>query len=261
MFNKILVALDVHDAYESLFKQALMLAKSTGAALELISIIPPAGDGYPPMAPYGGIPDYPVSMDDAFWNLYQQRFDTSLRLGHKLLLDCANRAITAGTPTEFVQTTGSPGRQICNHAKSQNVDLIMVGSHGRKGLGELLMGSVSSYVMHHAPCSVLVVHAKGNATAEDDTDEIPLAFVRDNVELFLETRGNDADVQADLALLRHEYQREIEAVPPWKNAEDPVMAIPYIHDLLDCNRPSKALKSLEAKMWAEGRQAKQLQAH
>ncbi|MEO0350033.1 MAG: universal stress protein, partial [Cyanobacteria bacterium P01_A01_bin.15] len=38
-----------------------------------------------------------------------------------------------------------------------NADLIMMGRRGRSGFSELLLGSVSNYVMHHAPCSVLTV--------------------------------------------------------------------------------------------------------
>ena len=39
-------------------------------------------------------------------------------------------------------------------------DLVVVGSHGRTGLGKLLMGSVASHVVSHAPCTVMVVKAK-----------------------------------------------------------------------------------------------------
>ncbi|MGF1516635.1 MAG: universal stress protein, partial [Nodosilinea sp.] len=62
----------------------------------------------------------------------------------------------------------SPGRVICTLAKTWAADLIVVGSHRRKGLSELFLGSVSNYVMHHAPCSVLVVDAQtlSEATVE-----------------------------------------------------------------------------------------------
>lgn len=51
---------------------------------------------------------------------------------------------------------GSPVQQIVETAREANVDLIVVGSHGRGFWGRLL-GSVSDGVVHHAPCSVLVV--------------------------------------------------------------------------------------------------------
>ena len=50
-------------------------------------------------------------------------------------------------------------------ANSWQADMIIVGNRGRSGLSEFFLGSVSNYVMHHAPCSVLVVH---NADIEDE---------------------------------------------------------------------------------------------
>lgn len=51
---------------------------------------------------------------------------------------------------------GSPKEEICALAKQENVDLIIVGSHGRHGLA-LLLGSTANDVLHHAPCDVLAV--------------------------------------------------------------------------------------------------------
>ena len=57
---------------------------------------------------------------------------------------------------------GSPDQQIIEKAKEWNADLIVVGSHGRGFWGRLL-GSVSDGVVHHAPCSVLVVRKPESA--------------------------------------------------------------------------------------------------
>lgn len=51
---------------------------------------------------------------------------------------------------------GSPKEEICALAAQENVDLIVVGSHGRHGLA-LLLGSTANDVLHHAPCDVLAV--------------------------------------------------------------------------------------------------------
>lgn len=64
---------------------------------------------------------------------------------------------------------GFPDRLIVDKAKEWDADLIVVGSHGRGFWGRLL-GSVSTGVVHHAPCSVLVVkkaHETGNADSEE----------------------------------------------------------------------------------------------
>jgi len=55
---------------------------------------------------------------------------------------------------------GSPESRIVEKAEEINADLIIVGSHGYNRWERLLLGSVSDSVIHHAPCSVLVVRAK-----------------------------------------------------------------------------------------------------
>ena len=52
---------------------------------------------------------------------------------------------------------GVAAETICDVAEEQNVDLIVMGTHGRTGLPRLLMGSVAELVMRHAPCPVLTV--------------------------------------------------------------------------------------------------------
>ena len=54
---------------------------------------------------------------------------------------------------------GTPAQQIVERAEDWGADLIVVGSHGRGFWGRLL-GSVSNSVIHHAPCSVLVVRSR-----------------------------------------------------------------------------------------------------
>jgi nucleotide-binding universal stress UspA family protein len=52
---------------------------------------------------------------------------------------------------------GDPRLIICDLAKELAVDWVIVGSHGRRGFQKLVLGSVASHVVTHAPCSVLVV--------------------------------------------------------------------------------------------------------
>jgi nucleotide-binding universal stress UspA family protein len=52
---------------------------------------------------------------------------------------------------------GHPSTEICRFAESQDVDLIVIGSHGRSALKEALLGSVSHAVANKAPCPVTIV--------------------------------------------------------------------------------------------------------
>ena len=54
---------------------------------------------------------------------------------------------------------GSPESRIVETAEKEGSDLIIIGSHGYNRWERLLLGSVSDSVIHHAPCSVLVVRA------------------------------------------------------------------------------------------------------
>lgn len=66
---------------------------------------------------------------------------------------------------DFSYEMGKPGQAICNVAHQWGADLIILGRRGNKGIAELLIGSVSNYVVHHAPCSVLVI--QGEALSEE----------------------------------------------------------------------------------------------
>nr|MDJ0648519.1 universal stress protein [Xenococcaceae cyanobacterium MO_188.B19] len=66
-------------------------------------------------------------------------------------------AINMGVNAQFRQISGSIGRTICQIAGTWQADLIVIGNRGRTGLKELFLGSVSNYVLHHAPCSVLTL--------------------------------------------------------------------------------------------------------
>ncbi|NBC65912.1 MAG: universal stress protein, partial [Bacteroidetes bacterium] len=66
-------------------------------------------------------------------------------------------ATNQGIQADYEYAVGEPGKLICQLAKQHEVDLIIVGRRGRRGMSEILLGSVSNYVIHHAPCHVLVV--------------------------------------------------------------------------------------------------------
>ncbi len=63
-------------------------------------------------------------------------------------------------PVRQLVEDGDAADVICTVAAEQGVDVIVVGSHGRTGLGRLLLGSVSEHVVRHAPCPVLVVRSR-----------------------------------------------------------------------------------------------------
>jgi nucleotide-binding universal stress UspA family protein len=72
---------------------------------------------------------------------------------------------------------GDPAKAILNAAKENHCDVVVMGSHGRTGLGRLLMGSVAEEVVRKAPCPVLVVKAPlAEATLRVTTEEELVAW-------------------------------------------------------------------------------------
>lgn len=78
----------------------------------------------------------------------------------KIVADASGQFGAPGDGSPAVTTEvlfGSPDSRIVETAEEWNADLIVVGSHGYSRWERLLLGSVSDSVVHHAPCSVLVV--------------------------------------------------------------------------------------------------------
>ena len=70
---------------------------------------------------------------------------------------CLERVTAAGLEGEIAVVHGIPFQEILDTAKTQQVDLIIMGTQGRTGLQHVLMGSVAEKVVRLAPCPVLVV--------------------------------------------------------------------------------------------------------
>ena len=162
MFNKILVAIDHSTMSRKIFEAGLSLAQTTGASLMLLHVLSPEEKIYPSPFIYYGREASPI--DESIVNVYQQHWQKLERSGLELLQSLAEEATQAGIKTEWEQSLGYPGRKICESAPTYSADLILVGSRGLTGLKEMFLGSISNYVTHHAPCSVLIVRS--------DADEV-----------------------------------------------------------------------------------------
>jgi nucleotide-binding universal stress UspA family protein len=164
-FKKILVAVDRSPASEDVFTKALDLAQSAQATLVLLSAISPDYNvSYinPPIYPGGEA----ISISEAAIKIYLERQEQERLHGLEFLNRLAFRAKEVNVAAEINQQLGDPARSICEVADTLSVDLIVVGRRGYSGLNELWMSSVSNYVLHHAPCSVLVIQPATTSTAK-----------------------------------------------------------------------------------------------
>ncbi|MBF2004882.1 MAG: universal stress protein [Chlorogloeopsis fritschii C42_A2020_084] len=142
MFQRILVALDNSEMSQRVFEEGLSIAKVTHAHLMLLHVLSDLELGY------ANAKNLDEHLDK--WEEYRKK-------GLELLQSRQNIATYTGVDTGFTQIVGSAPSTICKLAQSWKADLIVVGHQRKSPLQELALGSVSNYVMHYAPCSVLTI--------------------------------------------------------------------------------------------------------
>jgi nucleotide-binding universal stress UspA family protein len=155
MFKKILVAIDGSELSHDVFKTGLDIAKADTANLVLLHVLSFEEQNSLSIPMPTGL-EYFQAADIDRLKIYQQQWQTYEQHSLNLLKSLSDRATAEGVTTEFHQIAGGPGRRICEFAESSDVDLIVMGHRGISALNEFLVGSVSNYVLHHAPCSVLM---------------------------------------------------------------------------------------------------------
>jgi nucleotide-binding universal stress UspA family protein len=162
MFAKILVALDDTAFASTILEEAMQMAQKFDAELLLFHVLSPISAsyyaGFQPgnLGISGYMPDKQVMQQyDLEWRAHEEHSMAQLQ-GHRRL------AAERGVKVECWQSHGgsqSPGRSICDTAQQWCADLILMGRNRRSTISELFLGSTSNYVLHNAPCSVLVVQA------------------------------------------------------------------------------------------------------
>lgn len=93
---------------------------------------------------------------------YSERMMEDLFKYHQEVVSDAEKSLRdSGLTTEAKVVNGDPRTVLVDLARNEGVDLVVVGSHGRTGIAKILIGSVASHIVTHAPCSVLVVKVPG----------------------------------------------------------------------------------------------------
>lgn len=159
MIGRILVAIDRSQNREIVFNQAVSLTKALNAKLMLLHVLSPLDQGYPTPIYPGPDSIYPSLHEEAIRS-YIHQWQAFEQGGLDLLRSLTEKASSVGVVADFTQNAGEPGVTICDVARTWSADLIIVGRRGHSGVRQLILGSVSNYVLHHAPCSVLVVQGE-----------------------------------------------------------------------------------------------------
>ena len=139
----VLLATDGSPSAEAATQEALDLAQAFDAPLIVVSV------AHVVLPPYGGYYGYAELAAD----LHRAEVERV----SQVLDDTKERAEAVGLTCESVALHGPAAAQICRIATSRAPRLVVIGAHGWGRVGRLLHGSVSTDVLHEAPCPVLVV--------------------------------------------------------------------------------------------------------
>ncbi len=139
-YKHVLLAVDYSEQGFYAAEKAEFLAKKYQAKLSIIHVL----DNIPmPDTNYGTL--IPLDQDSSY-DLLEAEKAKLIHLGDQLNVGLDNRWMLWGVPKQ----------EIIHIAEQEQVDLIVVGSHGRHGLA-LLLGSTANGVLHYAKCDVLAI--------------------------------------------------------------------------------------------------------
>jgi len=137
-WRRIGCAVDFSDGSVLALAEAEALASRFGAELVLLHVVEwPAGSDVPP----------PDSVVEATRQAHAQKLEAWR----------VRAAQAVGRPVEVALLDGPAAPEIARAASDRKLDLLVTGTHGRKGFRHLVLGSVAERLVHLAPCSVLVV--------------------------------------------------------------------------------------------------------
>ncbi len=147
--SRILCATDFSDPSHEGVKAAVELAEQFSAALTLVHVIPPMP------APHAAVQALAAT------NVEIKNYMDTLETTSREELDRLISQFAAKAPQATgIIATGEPADEIVNHAEQDEIDLIVLSTHGRSGWKRLVTGSVAEKVVRLAQCAVLTIHRK-----------------------------------------------------------------------------------------------------
>lgn len=141
-FKKILVPVDFSAHSEEAIRVAADLSQRYDAAVTLLHVYEPVAYALPE----GYVLYTPLQLESLLSELGK-----ALEVSRKKAVESGARNVEAR------QIDGAPAHEIAEFARTGNFDLVVMGSHGRRGFNRLLMGSVAENVMRQVQCPVLSV--------------------------------------------------------------------------------------------------------
>lgn len=147
-FNKIMITTDGSENTKNSVESGIELARQTGATVYAAYVV--STDFYSSIA-----------MDIGWETMYE----SLKKEGRNALQLVVNAGKEAEVPVESILLEGHPVSEIVNFAEKEEMDLVILGTHGRTGFDKLLLGSVAGNVVKH--CKVPVMVVRSDTKSED----------------------------------------------------------------------------------------------
>ena len=202
-FNKILVPLDGSELAEAALAPALAFAEAVSGDVVLLRVVVPLA----------------IKLDP---DLYQSVIDRGQKVAETYLNSIQSRSLFSSGCLEDDIVVGKAAESIIDYAQENEIDLIVMSSHGRSGISRWVYGSVADKVLYHATCATAVIHPQ--------VETIPFTYKRILVPLDGSPLAECAlkpalklaqAVSAELILLRVTFMPLIPPgpVPGWPGTE------------------------------------------
>jgi nucleotide-binding universal stress UspA family protein len=140
-YKRILVGYDGSENAKRALARAIALSTEQGSAIRIVFVVTTVLTVYGPTPPYYP-PGFPAQM---------------IKEGKRSLEEALNTAKDAGCSVSGSVEDGHPSEIVLRLAESEGIDLIVLGRRGISGVERFLMGGVSSSVVNHSKCDVLIV--------------------------------------------------------------------------------------------------------
>jgi len=146
MYQRILVPIDGSTTANRGFAEALALARALKSSIRLIHVVTDLPTFSPPLTPA------------AMQTLRDQLYSSGESILHDALT--AARATGVAVDSRLVEALGADaGERVIEQAGQWPAELIVCGTHGRRGVRRIVMGSDAEYILRHSPVPVLMVRA------------------------------------------------------------------------------------------------------
>ena len=146
MYSRILVPVDGSAPAECGLREAIRLASTTRSTLVVLYVVN----------------EFPIMMDPVSMADYNTLLEALRRAGDDIVAKAAKTVIDAGLacePAVVDALSGSASNAIVDQVAARRCDLVVMGTHGRRGMKRLALGSDAEMVVRHSPVPVLLVKA------------------------------------------------------------------------------------------------------